>query len=226
MKTVAVGAVVKRAVKEMNINNRSSAALQRASVNSERRTELIKKFGGPVEFANRFSPDIQWKLREIGADYAVCCQMEYPTMWEVREVYGVDCLRDWVAVMVENLNDFCNVRDKMKDDQKDEAAHIISCEYGQLNIAEVALFFLKVKSGTFGEFYGILDTVRLMSIMKKFMAERTKALALYYDAKRKEDEQKERERWEREAVPPETVQKWIQEGRFNNLFSGEGLKVV
>lgn len=200
--------------------------MQRASVSSERSTEIAKKFGGPVEFAKRFSPDIQWKLREIGADYAVCCQMEYPTMWEVCEVYGVDCLRDWVAVMVENLNDFCNVRDKMKNDQKDEAAHIISCEYGQLNIAEVALFFLKVKSGTFGEFYGILDTVRLMSIMKKFMAERTKALALYYDAKRKEDEQKERERWEREAVPPETVQKWIQEGRFKNLFSGEKLKVV
>lgn len=188
--------------------------------------ELVKKFGGPIEFAARFTPDIQWKLREIGADYAVCCQMEYPTMWEVREVYGVDCLRDWVAVMVENLNDFCNVRDKMKNEQKDEAAHIISCEYGQLNIAEVALFFLKVKSGTFGEFYGILDTVRLMSIMKKFMAERAKALTSYYDAKRKEDEQKERERWAQEAVPPETIQKWIQEGRFKNLFSGEKLKVV
>lgn len=188
--------------------------------------ELIKKFGGPKEFANRFSPDIQWKLREIGADYAACSHMEYPTMWEVREVYGMDCLRDWVAVMVENLNDFCNVRDKMKDDQKDEAAHIISCEYGHLNIAEVALFFLKVKSGAFGEFYGILDTVRLMAIMKKFMAERTKALVSYYDAKRKEDEQKERERWEREAVPPETVQKWIQEGRFRNLFSGKRLKSV
>lgn len=188
--------------------------------------ELIKKFGGPVEFANRFTPDIQWKLREIGADYAACNQMEYPSMWEVREVYGVDCLRDWVAVMVENLNDFCNVRDKMKDEQKDEAAHIISCEYGQLNIAEIALFFLKVKSGTFGEFYGILDTVRLMSIMKKFMAERSKALTSYYEAKKREDKERERERWAQEAVPPETIQKWIQEGRFKNLFSGKGLKAV
>jgi hypothetical protein len=149
-------------------------------------------------------------------------------MWEIREVYGVETLRDWVAVMVENLNDFCNVRDKMKPEQKDEAAHIISCEYGHLNIAEVALFFLKVKSGTFGEFYGILDTVRLMSIMKKFMAERRQMLASYYDKKEKEDREMERLKMESEAIPPETVQQWIKEGKFSEtlgLFLGERFRV-
>lgn len=113
-------------------------ALQRASVSSGRRTEIIKSFGGPTEFATRFNPTIQWRLRECAADYVSCSQMNYPTMWEVREVYGIEVLRDWVAVMIEDLNDFCNVRDKMKSTQKDEAAHIISCEYGHLNIAEVA----------------------------------------------------------------------------------------
>lgn len=203
-------------------------ALQRASVGSERRTEIVNTYGGPAEFATRFNPAIQWRLRERAADYVSCSQMNYPTMWEIREVYGVETLRDWVAVMVENLNDFCNVRDKMKPEQKDEAAHIISCEYGNLNIAEVALFFLKVKSGTFGEFYGILDTVRLMSIMKKFMAERRQMLASYYDKKEKEDREMERLKMESEAIPPETVQQWIKEGKFSEtlgLFLGERFRV-
>lgn len=199
------------------------SALQRASVSSERRTEIIKSFGGPAEFATRFSPTIQWRLRERAADYVSCSQMNYPTMWEVREIYGIEVLRDWVAVMIEDLNDFCNVRDKMKSTQKDEAAHIICCEYGHLNIADIALFFLKVKSGVFGEFYGILDTVRLMSIMKKFMAERMKALASYYDRKEKEDVESARQKWESEATPPEKVQQWIKEGKFSEtlgLFLG------
>ncbi len=149
-------------------------------------------------------------------------------MWEIREVYSIEVLRDWVAAMIEDLNDFCNVRDKMKSTQKDEAAHIISCEYGHLNIAEVALFFLKVKSGTFGEFYGILDTVRLMSIMKKFMAERRQMLASYYDKKEKEDRERERLKMESEAIPPEKVQQWIKEGKFSEtlgLFLGERFRV-
>lgn len=183
-------------------------------------------FGGPKEFAERFTPDVQWKLREIGADYVSCRQMNYPTMWEVREAYGVDVLKDWVVVMVENLNDFCNVKDKMKDDQKDEAAHIIGCDYGQLNIAEVALFFLKVKSGTFGEFYGILDTVRLMSIMRKFMAERTKSLTAYEEYRAKQEEKEKREKWREEAVPPEVVNQWIREGRFKNLFKNDSFNVI
>ena len=114
----------------------------------------------------------------------------------------------------------------MKDEQKDEAAHIISCDYGHLNIAEVALFFLKVKSGYFGEFYGILDTVRLLSILKKFMVERTKAVNAYQERKDREDKELERQKWAKEAVPPETVQQWIKEGRFKNLFKDEGLKSV
>lgn len=199
-------------------------ALQRVNVSSGRRTEIIKSFGGPAEFATRFNPTIQWRLRERAADYVSCSQMNYPTMWEIREVYSIEVLRDWVAAMIEDLNDFCNVRDKMKSTQKDEAAHIISCEYGHLNIAEVALFFLKVKSGTFGEFYGILDTVRLMSIMKKFMAERRQMLTSYYDKKEKEDREMERLKMESEAIPPETVQQWIKEGKFSEtlgLFLGE-----
>lgn len=187
---------------------------------------MYKKYGGPLDFINRFPATIQWKLREVGADYASCSRMDYPTMWEVRETYGVDVLRDWVGIMVENLNDFCNVKDKMKPEQKDEAAHIIGCDYGHLNIAEVALFFLKVKSGSFGEFYGILDTVRLMSIMRKFIAERTKALTSYEEYKAKQEEKEKRERWSEEAVPPEVLQQWIREGRFKNLFKKDSFNVI
>ncbi len=138
-------------------------------------------------------------------------------MWEIRETYGVDVLRDWVAVMIDNLNDFCNVRDKMTAEQKDEAAHIISCDYGQLNIAEVALFFLKVKSGYFGEFYGILDTVRLLAILKKFMEERQRAVHAVMEKRAKDEKQRERDEWAKNAMPYEELQKAMAEGKFPTL---------
>lgn len=174
-----------------------------------------------MEFAIRCSPAIQRNLREAGADYARCAGMDCPTLWEIRETYGMDCLRDWMAAMVMDLNDFCNVRDKMTSTQKDEAAHILSCEYGHLNVAEAALFFTKVKSGVFGEFYGILDTVRLMAIMRKFIVERGKALVADEDARRKRALEEDRDRWRREATPPETLERWFREGKFNNLKKTE-----
>lgn len=58
-----------------------------------------------------------------------------------------------------------------------------------------------------------------MSIMKKFMAERMKALASYYDRKEKEDAERERVKREAEAVPPEIARQWIKEGKFSETLS-------
>lgn len=165
----------------------------------------------------RFSPAIQWKIREAGVDYVTASRYKYPTVDELRAAYGVEVVHPWMGAMVENLNDFCGVKQKMTDAQKDEVAHILMCECGGLNVAEVALFFDEVKRGVFGEYYGILDSVRTMKILKDFMRERKVAI-------NKQMEMEERARLERlrnerseNAMSPEALQEAIESGRFGNL---------
>lgn len=163
----------------------------------------------------RFSPVIQRKLRELGIDYVEASRYDYPTVRELRDAYGSDVVHTWMCVMVENLNDFCGVKQKMTDEQKEEVAHILMCECVRLNIAEVVLFFDKVKRGKFGEYYGILDTVRTMKILMMFMTERLTAIN-----KRMEIEERERLegiRNSKDVMSPEELQKAIDSGRFGNL---------
>lgn len=183
--------------------------------NTERQLAIRQRYGSPAEFMARFSPVIQRKLRELGIDYVEASRYDYPTVRELRDAYGSDVVHTWLCVMVENLNDFCGVKQKMTDEQKEEIAHILMCECVRLNIAEVALFFDKVKRGKFGEYYGILDTVRTMKILMMFMTERLTAIN-----KRMEIEERERlegVRNSKEVMSPEELQEAIDSGRFGNL---------
>lgn len=185
--------------------------------NTERQLAIRSKYGSPAEFMARFSPTIQRKLRELGIDYVEASRYDYPTVGELREAYGGDVVHAWMCIMVENLNDFCGVKQKMTDEQKEEVAHILMCECVRLNIAEVALFFDKVKRGVFGEYYGILDTVRTMKILKDFMRERRAAINKQMEME--ECARLERLRNERSenAMSPEALQEAIESGRFGNL---------
>lgn len=150
-------------------------------------------------------------------DYVTAKRYKYPTVAELREVYGADVVHPWLCVMVDNLNDFCGVKQKMTDAQKEEVAHILMCECGVLNIAEVALFFDEVKRGVFGEYYGILDSVRTMKILKDFMRERKVATNRALEAEEKERQARERESWGKDAMSHEELQEAIASGRFGNL---------
>lgn len=185
--------------------------------NTERQLAIRHKYGSPAEFMARFSPTIQRKLRELGIDYVEASRYDYPTIGELREAYGGEVVHAWMCIMVENLNDFCGVKQKMTDEQKEEVAHILMCECVRLNIAEVALFFDKVKRGVFGEYYGILDTVRTMKILKDFMRERKVAINRALEAEEKERQAMERESWRRDAMSHEELQEAIASGRFGNL---------
>lgn len=183
----------------------------------ERQEDIRRKYGSPSQFMVRFSPQIQRKLRELGADYAEASRYDYPTIGELREAYGGEVVHAWMCVMVENLNDFCGVKQKMTDEQKEEVAHILMCECVRLNIAEVALFFDKVKRGEFGEYYGILDTVRTMKTLKSFMSERMDAInrSIYLEEKARLE--RLRNEMSENAMSPEALQEAIESGKFGNL---------
>lgn len=165
----------------------------------------------------RFSPIIQRKLRELGVDYVEASRYDYPTVGMLREAYGSDVVHTWVCVMVENLNDFCGVKQKMTNEQKEEVAHILMCECANLNIAEMGLFFDKIKRGTFGEYYGVLDTVRTMKLLKDYLNERRVAINKRIDIEEEQKRQAERAKRSANVMSPEAFRQALEDGRFENL---------
>ncbi len=178
---------------------------------------MVNVYKSPMRFLEICNPSMQFKLRERGADFYMCKEMDAPMMKEVREVFGLETLLTWVGVLVDNLNDFCGVKEKMSKEQKDEVAHILSCEFGYLNIAEVSMMFMKMKEGEGGEFFGCVDAVKFLSGFKKIDAIRRREIAVRKEKMENEMKMREMEEWRKNAMPIEEVKKKIDSGEWKNL---------
>lgn len=106
----------------------------------------------------------------------------------------------WLKIYIDNLNDFCGVKEKLTDVQIIELANIIYYEYYYLNIAEIALFFIKYKTGTFGEFYGVIDPLKITSAFIEFTKGRRAAIDALERKDAKEQADLNRLKWAASAV--------------------------
>lgn len=140
------------------------------------------------------------KLAAINADYVYCYLAIYPTLKQIGEAYSNNAPTNWLKIHFENLNDFVGTREKMNTQQIDEVAALFYVESQSLNIAEVALFFIKLKTGHFGEFYGTVDPLRIMAARKQFIDERNYAVGSYKLKMIEEEREQQMKEWEKTAI--------------------------
>lgn len=119
---------------------------------------------------DRYNPkrDNSFTLAEAVSD-------KHPVLAEIRSVYGQE--RAWACVYphIMSLNEFSK-KTKMDDYQKQELARLFAKRFYYFNLAEVNLFFEKVKSGEYGTFYGVIDPMDIMEKAKTFEQERNREI--------------------------------------------------
>lgn len=154
----------------------------------------IEKFkeqlGTITQYLERFNPtSVQDGLLRARAGFVECKSYDLPTLEMSAQIYGEKAIVVWIKIQLENLNEYCGVKEKMSLEQLSEVSKIIFYTYPQLNIAEIAFFILKFKSGYFGQFYGCVDPLKISSAFCQFMLDRMDALnAAQRDSKRQEIE--------------------------------------
>jgi hypothetical protein len=168
-----------------------------------RKIEVISKCGDAVQFAIRFNPEFQLKLRSIRADYTECYKFDYPTFSMVGIAYGSELAIGWLANYFDNLNDFVGVKEKLTTAQINELSSMIYFEFYYLKISEIALFFSKYKSGRFGEFYGVVDPLKIMTALNEFISERKQSIDIIKRNLENEELDRKREEWAKTAITRE-----------------------
>ena len=139
------------------------------------KTELVRReYGDLMKFLQRFNPSIQLKL--CGRGYVECHKMNYPSLAILAYTYTPEAIIEWAKIQLLDLNIFAGVKEKMSDEQINQVSVLLCSEMHFLNIAEVALFFLKFKTGEFGELYGSVDPLKIMTAKNKFMKDRATAI--------------------------------------------------
>ncbi len=118
-----------------------------------------------------------------------------PRLSAVCKAYSPKVAETWLLAQLENLNDFCGVKNKMSIPQMVELAKIILVEGYFLKTSELMLFFYRFKTGKYGVFYGVVDPQQIMAGLGQFIRERIEELG-YYERiaiNKRIEEQKKRE---------------------------------
>ena len=125
-----------------------------------------------------------------------------PMLCTMDAAYGEGSAVIWLVPELTDLCAKCGVKGKLDDRQMTEMAKMIRTEFGFLKASEVMLFFYNLKAGHYGEFFGSVDTQRVMRALREpFMRERAKAI----DDREKAEMWAEREQWAKNALKPDQI---------------------
>lgn len=154
------------------------------------------KYGTREQFFEKMNPSIQ----KVAARHPDRCHFgDAPTLGMLSKTYGESTASNWLMAQLTDLVAYTNSKGILTDEHVEVLADMIAQEYGYLKSSEMLLFFYRFKLGRYGHFYGNIDPMKITIALGKFLGERSDA----YDKRKKEEEQREREEYAKNAITAE-----------------------
>ena len=177
------------------INNRAVSSERKTCVQksgsnlSPRSMAILAEHPNGAEYLSTFTAEDM--ERYCRAPHARCFVGSAPTLNDLCEAYGENICVVWLSCLIYDLNNFVGQRQQTPQ-QSDALAWMLLDEAKQYKLTEVMYFFYRYKIGLQGEFYGGVNSHKVLSDLKKFKEVQGEHLCRIY--KQQEEEQRERER--------------------------------
>lgn len=175
-----------------------------------------EKIGSFDDFMIRFNPEIQKQLMKINAGHVECMSFNYPSLQQSARIYGDSEISLWIKIQLDDLNNYCGVKEKMTPAQLSDLSSIILFEFGEIKISEFALFLIKFKAGKYGQFYGTVDPLIITNAINEFMQDRIIEFQISERKREMRENELKREQWRKTAITYEQYQKEIAEEKQAN----------
>lgn len=144
---------------------------------------MLNRYGTAQQFIDTFVPALQIvAARHPARAYTGTA----PTLQTVSRGYGEPTAIVWICFLLEDINLFAGVKDKLPVERQKALAALILTEYSNLKATELLLFFHRMKCGRYGRFYGSVDALTISSALLQFMDERRKEKPRYLSAHKAE----------------------------------------
>lgn len=146
--------------------------------------DMTARYGNAEKFLNTFKPDMQ----VMAARYTERAYFGTAPMLEtVCLGYGELVVMVFICALLEDINLFVGVKEKMPVNRQRELSRLVLAEYPYLKVTELLLFFHRLKCGRYGRFYGMVDALTVTSALMQFMGERLAETNRYKAARKKEE---------------------------------------
>lgn len=118
--------------------------------------DMTARYGNAEKFLNTFKPDMQ----VMAARYTERAYFGTAPMLEtVCLGYGELVVMVFICALLEDINLFVGVKEKMPVNRQRELSRLVLAEYPYLKVTELLLFFHRLKCGRYGRFYGMVDAL-------------------------------------------------------------------
>lgn len=138
-----------------------------------------------VQIASKYSPSYL-----DGKDAWAEVMRSTPTLRVWAQARSREAVIGWLAVQINDLNEYCGKRFGMTQEQMRELANVIADGYPLMTLTELLVFFRRFKQAEYGEFFGNIDPMRITSGLKMYKDELNDMRKRWYD-------EEERQRMER-----------------------------
>lgn len=146
--------------------------------------DMTARYGNAEKFLNTFKPDMQ----VMAARYVERAYFGTAPMLEtVCLGYGELAAMVFICALLEDINLFVGVKEKMPVNRQRELSRLVLAEYPYLKVTELLLFFHRLKCGRYGRFYGMVDALTVTSALMQFMGERLTETNRFKAARKKEE---------------------------------------
>lgn len=160
-------------------------------------TEIKKNCGTASEFLIKYNPDIQ---NAAANNLERVYFGKAPSIANIASVYNYELYVSWFMVQIDNLNDYCKVKEKMQNIEAEQLANIVYANYPYLKASEILLFFFRLKSGVYGTFYGSIDPQKISVALIEFLKQRLVEMRNIENKQIKIEMEKLRIEWAKTAV--------------------------
>ena len=166
----------------------------KGSTNSGKKSEkaiALSRNYSPVEVMVAYGTELQSTLPSLCPSIHLATEAEgVPTLRLLAEAYDEETRVLWIKANLIKLNEFVGTKEKLSDRQQQDLALQIFHEHGYLNLFEVLVFFGRLRSGRYEEFYGSIDPMRVLKSLNSFCSDRRNDLDRVHNEREKEEERK------------------------------------
>ena len=142
---------------------------------SQTPSQKLKSVGELKELLTDYAPNKQAILCK---DKSLCYFGQSPTLAELNHEYDPLAARAFLIPQLTDIAKFSNCMNVMNAEQINALADMIISEYYYLKMSELMLFCWKFKCVEYGQFYGSVSPMLIMTSIKKFIRERNEAIFL------------------------------------------------
>lgn len=158
--------------------------------------QVRDNYGTSEMFLSKMSVAVQ----PLSAKYPKRCFTGHaPSLNVLSSTYGHSVMLAWLTGQLCDLVAYTNSKHLLPPQHIDMLAQMIAQNYGYLKCSELMLFFYGFKMGKYGQFYGVVDPMKITIGLNAFLEERSH----YLDQIEKERQRMEREDWAKNAITPE-----------------------